>query len=116
MVRHAPRLARLKFQRAPHDTQVGVGWDDVDMIRLDPQIVGDLGNPHRSGPRQKLWEGACMLRIEMLYQHEAHSRIERQMFQKLRECVQPSRGRAYAHDGKRGERLFLTCSGRLRAF
>ncbi len=56
-----------------------------------------------------------MLRIQVLHQHKAHARIERQMFQQLRERLQPARGCADAHDGKWGGRgLFLGTRRRRR--
>src|SRR5713226_209377 len=32
-----------------------------------------------------------MLRVEMLHQHEPQARVERQMLEQLRECLQPAR-------------------------
>jgi len=85
MVRHPPRLPGLQVQHALRDGQVRVRRDDVDMIRLDSQVVGDLANRYRSGPRQKLGQRAGVIRVEMLHQHETHARVRRQMFEQLRE-------------------------------
>ena len=39
-----------------------------------------------------------MVRIEMLHQHERHGSIQRQMLEQLRKGLQPSGGRADAHN------------------
>ena len=91
--------ARQKFQPALRNAQIRVGRNDIDMIGLDPQIVRHFAHRHRRRARQKLRERAVMLRIEMLHQHEAQTRIEREVFQQPRERLQSAGGRADADDG-----------------
>ncbi len=41
-----------------------------------------------------------MLRVEMLHQHEPQARVERQMLEQLRECLQPARRCANPYNGE----------------
>ena len=70
----------------------------VDVIRLDPQLVRDFLHRHRRGPAQELRERALMLRIEMLHEHEAHARIDRQVLEQRRERLESASRGADAHD------------------
>ena len=54
----------FNFKTPFDDAQIRVGRNDINVIGLDPQIVGDLLHRHRSGPRQKLCQRAFMLRIQ----------------------------------------------------
>ena len=82
--------ARVKPQHAGGDTQVGVRRNDVDVIRLDVQVVRDFVNRERRRASEQLRERAVMLRIEMLHEDEAHARVEGQAPEQCRECLEPA--------------------------
>ena len=84
MMRRLPTLPGLKFQHAPSDGQVPVGRNDIDMVRLYPQVMGDIGNRHRRNSRENLGQRTLMIRIQMLHQDKTHAGIRRQMFEQLR--------------------------------
>jgi hypothetical protein len=71
------------------------------VIRLDVQIVGDFVHWERRGPSQQLRERAVVLRVEMLHEYEAHTRVEWQMLQERRERLEPAGGGPDAHDRER---------------
>jgi len=100
-MRRARLGTRGQGQHASGDAQVRVGRNDVDVIRLDMQIVGDLMDRERRRASEELRERAVMFRIEMLHQYEAHARIEPQMLEQCRECFEPAGRGADAHDRKR---------------
>ena len=100
-MRRARLRARLEFQNAPRDAQVGIGRNDINAIRLHSLIVRYLADRHLRYPCQELRERAFMLRIEMLHQHERHARIERQMREQLRVRYQPARRGPHTDNRKR---------------
>ena len=63
--------------------------NDINVIRCDPQVVGDFTHRHRSDPRQNLRQRALVVGVKMLHQHKSHARLRRQMLQQLGERVQP---------------------------
>jgi hypothetical protein len=98
MVWAATPRARLQCQNAPRDAKIRIGRNHINVIGLDPEIVGDLMDRHRSGPLQKLCEHAFMLRIKVLHQYKTHARIEWQMLQQLGERLQTTGRRADTND------------------
>ena len=98
-----PRIARARQQRerAVEDAGVGVGRDDVDVIALDGHAVADLDHRHRRRAAQCLRQKAVVLRVEVLNEHEGHTRIDRQAGEQLAECFEAAGGSADADDGKR---------------
>jgi hypothetical protein len=99
--RRARPGARAQDQDPPGDAQVPVRRDDVDVIRLDAQVVRDFADRERRRASEQLRERAVVLRIEMLHEHESHARVEREVLEQRRESLEPAAGRADAHDRKR---------------
>ena len=83
-------LPRLKLQDAIRHAQVGIGRNDIDVVRLDRLIIRHFAHWKRSGPRQDIRQRAVARWIEMLHQHESHAGICRQMLKQLRERLQPA--------------------------
>ena len=100
-LRSAGLPARLERQDSLLDDQARVGWDDINVIRQDRLVVGNLTHRHRRDPAQNLGQRAFMRRVEMLDQHEAQARIGRQMLEQFSEGLQSSCRRANANDRKR---------------
>src|SRR5437899_9780237 len=100
MMRRTHRLTALEFQHAQRDGHVGIRRNDINVVRCDPQVVGDFAHRHRSDPRQNLHQCALVVGVAMLHQHKTHARVRRQMLQQVRESFQPTRRRANADDGK----------------
>jgi hypothetical protein len=90
-----------QLQHTRGDAQIPIGWNDVDVIRLDAQIVRHLVDWEGRGATEQLREGALVHGIEMLYEHETHARIEGEVLEQYRERLEPAGGRADSHDRKR---------------
>ena len=95
------------------------------MIRLNPQFLRNLSDRQRRRSLEDRRERAFVLGIEMLDQHEAHARIDRQVRQQFCEGFESAGGGADADDRERtrwagrvaglGGRLCFTPDGlRLR--
>ena len=97
-MRRSRPFARLKLQHALLDRQIPVPRNDIHVICLHRQVVRNLAHRKRRGARQNLCQRAFMLRIEMLHQHEPHTRVERQMLEQLRVRLQPTGGSSDAHN------------------
>ena len=106
MMRRAPRLPALEFQHALRGGHIGIRRNDINVIRCDPQFVGDFAHRHRSDPRENLRQRALVIRAQMLHQHKTHACVGWQMLQQLCESFQPARRRADANDRKGGGGIF----------
>jgi hypothetical protein len=73
--------ARPEGQHARGDAQTLVRRNDVDVIRLDAQVVGHLVDRERRRASEQLRERAVMRRIEMLHEYDTHARIDRQVLE-----------------------------------
>ena len=114
--RRARLLARLQLQHARANAQLGVGRYDVDVIRLDAQIVRDLAHRHDRGAREQLGQRTFVQRVKVLHQDEGHAGVHRQMREQLGESLQATGRGADADDRKRraGERFVAFVRGRSR--
>ena len=95
-------LPGQQLQDPLRDDHVAVGRDDVDVVRLHPRLVLDLGDRHRGRPRQDLRQQAVVRRGQVLHQHEGHAGVDRQRAEQLREGLQPAGRGADADDRERG--------------
>ena len=85
----------------PDGSDVRVGRDDVDVVRLDAHAVLGLADRHRRRLGQRLGEEARVRRIEVLDEHERHPGVGRERAEQLRERLEPAGRGADADDGKR---------------
>jgi hypothetical protein len=60
------------------------------VIRLDGQVVRDLVQWQRRRSLKDRREGAFVLGIEVLYQHESHAGVRRQVREQRSECFEPT--------------------------
>ena len=91
---------RRQVQDPVGDGHADVRRHDVHTAGLDAHAVRRLDDRHPGRSGQDLGQDARVLRVEVLDQHEAHRRLDRQMGQQLRECLQPARGGPDAGDRK----------------
>ena len=70
------------------------------LIALDLRLSAHLADGSLCRPRENLREAAHPGRRGALHDAEAHPRVERQMFEQIRERIQPTRRRAEADDGE----------------
>ena len=87
-------------QLAPGHHQVLVRRDDVDVIRLRGQHLGDLPNRHPGAGLQQLRHLAFVMRIQMYDDDKRHSSVLGQIAEESLKRAQPASGRSDAHDGK----------------
>jgi len=92
-------LAFLKFEPGLGHNHAGVGRDNIDVVGLDGEVVGDLGNVHGGGAGQELGQGAGMVGVEMLDEDEGHAGVWGQVFEQKREGLQAS-GRGTDSDNR----------------
>src|SRR5579863_6977946 len=71
--------ARKERQDAVQDPDVGVGRNDIDVIGLDALAILGLAHRHCRRFGQRLGEQAWVRGIEVLNEHEGHSRVARQL-------------------------------------
>src|SRR6185437_10908788 len=83
------------------DEKIRVAGNDIDVIRLHLLIVRDLMHRHGCGSCQQLRQRAFVLRVQMLHEHEAQTRVQREGLEQVPEGLQPSGGRADADNGER---------------
>jgi len=94
------KLARCQMQDALRDREVGVGRDDMDVIRLHVDAVRGFADWHRHGSHEQVHQGARMRRVQMLHDDERHTSRRRQMFEELGERLEAARGCTDADNGK----------------
>ena len=82
------------------DAETPVGRDDVNVVGLDAEIVGDLLDRHRGDAGEELREGAFVLGVEVLDKYEAQAGVGRQMLEQVGEGFQAAGGSADANDRK----------------
>ena len=91
-------------QRSLEDSDVGVGGDDVDMVRLDAHSVFDLVHREARRASERLAEVARVRRVEVLDEHESQAGAQWDVPEKLAESFHATRRSADAHDWK-GRRM-----------
>ena len=79
-------LPRRDLEDSVSDVEVHSAGGDIYLVRFHWGCVIDFTDRHRGGAGKDLGKQAFVLRIEMLDQHESHSRIAGQGFQEFREC------------------------------
>lgn len=99
-MRDSHRGPRADPEASPADFEVGVGSDDVEMIRLRRHAAFRHRDRHLRGSRQQFLEKAVLLRRQVLHQHVSHAGIGRQILEDLGERLEPARRSSYAHHRK----------------
>ena len=67
-----------------------IGRGHIDVVSLQSQTVGDLGNGHVAGAGQDFRQVALVSRVEMLDEHKRHARVGRKMLQQVGKRLQPT--------------------------
>jgi hypothetical protein len=75
-------------------TQVGIGGNDVDVVRLHVHSLADLLNRHFGGPGEQRGQSTFVRGLQVLDQHEGQAGIGRQGAEQSSEGFQSSGGGA----------------------
>ena len=93
---------RRERQPAAVDRDVGVGRDDVDVVRLDRGAVLGLADRHRRGLGQRVAQEARVGGIEVLDEDERHPAVGGEVLEELGERLEPPGRGADADDREPG--------------
>ena len=89
-----------QVQNPVQDRQVAIGWDHINMIRLDLHAVADLDHRHRRGALQQLGHDGLVGRIQMLDNDEGQAASGRQVLEEQFQRLQATGGRPDTNDGE----------------